>query len=122
MNGKSFTLIELIVVLLIIGILAVLAIPQYMRAVERARVGKGKVMLGLIIKANKLNIAQTGSYTSDLPTLHNYIEVVASDADWSYTANAGDGSATAIRTGGDQISKTITLSQAGIWTGDHSMK
>ena len=46
MNKKGFTLIELLVVVLIIGILAAIALPQYFRAVERSRAAEALSIMG----------------------------------------------------------------------------
>ena len=60
LNNGGFTLIELLVVVLIIGILAAVAVPQYNKAVEKSRLAQARVMLETIYKAHDLCYLQSG--------------------------------------------------------------
>ena len=67
-NKRAFTLIELLVVVLIIGILAAVAVPQYQKAVEKSRIAEARIMLNAIYKGYQLCILQNGT-DSDKCTL-----------------------------------------------------
>ena len=56
----GFTLIELLVVVLIIGILAAIAVPQYELAVEKARAAEALSVLKSIKQAGDLCVLQQG--------------------------------------------------------------
>lgn len=69
-NNKGFTLIELLVVVLIIGILAAIALPQYLKAVAKSRASEALMLTKNIRDAqDRYALANNGSYADDFSKL-----------------------------------------------------
>ena len=65
----GFTLLELMMVVIIIGILASIALPQYLKTSERARMAEAVTMLGVLRAAEVRYSAQNnGNFTANVAT------------------------------------------------------
>jgi prepilin-type N-terminal cleavage/methylation domain-containing protein len=126
MKKKGFTLIELLIVVIVIAILATLALPQYVKAVERAKDGKSKHHMALIAEAEKMYRAEHDTYISFSDggandALGNYVELneIDADEDWTYGAAVSTSTflITSTRSGGPNDTETNTLTQNGVWAG-----
>lgn len=69
LNVKAFTLIELLVVVLIIGILASVALPQYKKAVYKSRYAKLELLANEYVNAAEAYRLAAGEWPKDFDVL-----------------------------------------------------
>lgn len=65
MSNKSFTLMELLIVVIIIGVIAGFAIPNYQKAMARQQVKRLMLTTHLIAGAQEIYKARNGRYWCD---------------------------------------------------------
>ena len=84
-NKKGFTLLELLIVVLIIGILAAVALPQYKKTVLKTRFATVKQNTRALYEAQQRYFMARGAYAS---TLNDLDIQVTSDDKFAYGVNS----------------------------------
>jgi len=116
MNRKGFTLVEVLIVVIIIGILASVGIPQFASSIEKAKGGEAKAGLGHIQTGEKVYFAENETYTTVIAEL----DITLTSQYWAFTIvspTATTYTATATRSGGTRVGQTVTMDQAGTIAG-----
>ena len=89
-NSGGFTLIELLVVVLIIGILAAVALPQYQKAVWKARMAEAVTNISVLEKAIDRYLLEQGiPVVSEDTQLYDFLNEKALDVDLPFSSCSG---------------------------------
>jgi prepilin-type N-terminal cleavage/methylation domain-containing protein len=113
-SRKGFTLVELAVVIVIIGVLAAFGVPQFLKSVERSKAAEAFNYLSAVRSAQERYLAKEGTYacSSDSAKLDitqvapKYFDVGDIEEDHTTTPNSPTWSLTLTR-------KTATSSYGG---------
>ena len=68
-SNKGLTLIELMIVIIIVGILAAIAIPMMQGRIDSAKWSEGRAIMGIIARALRAHVAEKSNAFTPVPTL-----------------------------------------------------
>ncbi len=122
---KAFTLLELIVVIIILGILASLGFSQYVKMVEKGRSAEARMILGQIRTAQTAYALEYGAYAGIMSDLSVDMPTSCTSTHYFYySTNSVNGTAVRCSAGGKIPNAdagsvySITLNYStGIWGG-----
>jgi prepilin-type N-terminal cleavage/methylation domain-containing protein len=125
LTRSAFTLLELIVTIVIIGILAGLAIPMFPRAIESTKANTAVAGLQSIRSGERIYRVEEGTYwptegsESNIDTINDTLRTLLDTRaarSWNYSVDADTPdvfTATATRRSGSNSGETIMIDQDG---------
>jgi len=118
-SKKGITLIELLIVIIIVGILAAIAIPMYTGYMQRARRADAKTALEQLRASQEMFRAERGTYSTDITQLRGTWGVPAVSGDYAILMNSATATtffAEARPTTARQAGENLFIDQDGVKT------
>jgi len=123
--ARAFTLIELMIVVVIIGVLSLVAIPSYQKYVINSKMAESYGIIDVISKGQIAFFSQNQEFLSISSPIPEYISqpmVVQSDAEWErfgYPAAVGSSLFFSYKTWAGKIDGSGTEVAAGVVSGNN---
>ena len=130
-SRKGYTLIEVLVVIIVVGILAAVCVPMMQGRIDSAKWSEGRAMMGTIARALRAHIGEKGNGFTPVPTIEE-LGIAPGDLNGTYftggESGAGDFSwvinsnnpmnflITATAPAGISSPSQVTLNHAGAFT------
>lgn len=138
-KAQGFSLLELLITVLIVGILATVALPNFTKSVEKAKVKDAQSVLASVASSERIYRLDQGSFgTLGNLTENNYIADPDGgnlNVDWDFAIVVGGAGTTftaaAARTGGGYNGQTVEVDEAftggpvyagKVYDGNHALR
>lgn len=125
---RAFTLLELLIVILILGILAATALPNFTKLVEKSKADQAATYLRVIRTGEKIYWADNSAYTGNpvwtAGGINSALKTEITDENYlfSLTCDTSGSAFLAMAKRRTNTSQTITLSYTGCWGGTSPYK
>ncbi|MFI5454619.1 MAG: type IV pilin protein [Isosphaerales bacterium] len=122
-RARGFTLIEILIAMVVLGILLSMGVPRFQQSLEQSRADAAWASLRSIWSAQRLYWLENRVYAPDLPTLSNLIDPSLTTSTVPYTyavtgpADNSSFTATATRGGSSSWSGSWSITQDGNFSG-----